>query len=287
MFIEYKISVITACYNNEKTIIDTIESILNQSYNNIELVIIDGNSTDKTVEIIKSFQKEFINSEVEYKWVSERDSGIYDAWNKALEISTGDWMVFIGADDFLKDKNTIENIIPYLNKAKKDEINFVYGKIEHINSKDKLVEVSGKPWVAQKDRFTYNMNIGYGGSFVNRSLFDIHGKFNDSFKIAGDYEFLLRELKDKNKDALFVNEIILVMREGGVSANLPNRLKVVKETKRARKINELTSFSKELFMWEMRVLFITYLSRIFGSSFAANIADFYRSILGKDKRWSN
>lgn len=287
VFNNSKISIVTACYNNQNTITDTIESVLNQTYSNVEFVVVDGSSKDNTVEIVRSFGEKFIEKKIDYKWISENDNGIYDAWNKALKMCTGDWMVFIGADDFLKDKNTLKNIVPYLKKAHEQEINFVYGKIEHINSKDELIEVSGKPWIKQKDRFTYNMNIGYGGSFVNRSLFEIHGDFNDSFKIAGDYEFLLRELKNKKKDAFFVNDVILVMREGGVSANLPNRIKVVRETKRARKVNGITAFSKELLQWEIRVKVITYLSKIFGNNFAANIADFYRGILGKDKRWSN
>lgn len=282
-----KISVITSTFNNEKTITDTINSILNQTYSNIEFILIDGDSKDETVNIIKSYENEFIDKGRIYRWISEPDNGIYDAWNKGLKMSTGDWFVFIGADDYLKDPFVYENIIPDLISAKEKNINFVYGKIEHINFNGIITEISGKPWLTQKKRFTYSMNVGYGGSFLNKSLFEVNGNFNELFKIAGDYEFLLREFKNPEKDALFVDKILLVMREGGVSANLENRIKVLRESQKARKINGLTSFSRELMFWEVRILIITLLSRLFGNSFAAKVADIYRNVLGKDKRWSD
>ncbi|GAA4109754.1 glycosyltransferase family 2 protein [Aquimarina addita] len=276
-----KISVITSVYNGEEYLEQTILSVLDQSYNNIEYIVVDGNSTDRSPEIIKKYGERL------KFWVSEPDTGIYNAWNKALKHVSGEWIVFIGADDYWKNPDVITTMIPYLKDAENKKIKYVYGKIEHITLQGKLVEVSGKPWVEQKSRFTYIMNIGHSGSFHHASLFEMHGQFNDSFKITGDYEFLLREFKNPDNDALFVNETTLSMREGGVSASLDNRYKVVKESKKARKLNGITSFSKELAIWEIRILFITVLSSIFGQSFAAKTADLYRKILGKEKRWSN
>jgi len=276
-----KISIITSVYNGENYLEQTVLSVLNQSYDNIEYIIIDGNSTDKSPDIIKKHEERL------KFWVSEPDKGIYNAWNKALKHISGDWIVFIGADDYWKNSEVIANMVPYLNEAEYNKTHYVYGKIEHITPQGKLVEVSGKPWIEQKSRFTYIMNIGHSGSFHHKTLFETHGQFDDSFKITGDYEFLLREFKNPDKDALFVNETTLSMREGGVSASLKNRYKVVKESKKARKLNKITSFSKELAVWEIRILFITVLSSIFGHSFATKVADLYRKILGKEKRWSN
>jgi glycosyltransferase involved in cell wall biosynthesis len=281
-----KISVITSTFNSGKTLLETINSILNQSYSNIEYIIVDGNSKDNTVEILKNSEDRFVKKGIEFKWISELDTGIYNAWNKALKMVEGDWLVFIGSDDYFKSNTIFEEMIPFLNQSEKNNCNYVYGQIEHVNEKGERIELAGKPWSQQKERFTYTMNIGHSGCFHHKNLFINHGEFNDSFKIAGDYEFLLREFKDKSKKALFVEKILIVMREGGVSATLRNRLLLVKENYKARRLNNITSFSKELFYWEIRVRFILLISKIFGNKTAAKIADIYRIILGKEKRWS-
>ena len=90
------VSIITSTYNCESTLKDTVNSILNQTYTNLEYIIIDGNSSDSTVDLIKSFEKDFKIKEIKYSWVSESDRGIYDAWNKGIKMATGDWIVFIG-----------------------------------------------------------------------------------------------------------------------------------------------------------------------------------------------
>lgn len=281
-----KISIITSTYNSGKTLKDTINSILEQSYSNIEYIVVDGKSTDNTVEIIQSYEAVFKEKGIPLKWKSESDTGIYNAWNKALKMVTGHWIVFIGSDDYFNDKTILEQVLPALNEALIVNRKFVYGKIEHVNQLKQKIEESGKPWSEQKKRFTYTMNIGHTGSFHHKSLFEEHGNFNETFKIVGDYEFLLREFKNPKNDAHFLNKLLVVMREGGVSANLKNRLTLVKENQKARKLNGITSFSKELFFWEIRIRVVLFLSKIFGDNFAAKLADLYRKFLGKEKRWS-
>jgi glycosyltransferase involved in cell wall biosynthesis len=281
-----KISIVTSTYNSSKTLKDTIDSVLNQSYKNIEYIIIDGDSTDNTVEIIKTQAVKFKEKNRFFTWLSEPDTGIYNAWNKALNLVSGDWIVFIGSDDYFVNNTVIEKTIPVLSKVLNNNIRFIYGKIEHVNKQKLKIEVSGKSWEEQKKRFTYTMNIGHTGSFHHNSLFEDHGEFNETFKIVGDYEFLLRELKDPERDAFFLNSFLVVMREGGVSASLKNRLTLVKENQKARKLNGITSFSKELFFWEIRVRVILFFSKLFGENFASKLADFYRKLSGKEKRWS-
>lgn len=281
------ISIITACFNNENTINDTIESILNQTYTNLAYILVDGSSSDSTVSIIKSYERKFQEKKIQYKWISEPDNGIYDAWNKGLERATGDWIVFIGGDDYFKSNSSIQETVPFLNRYRESNCNFFYGKIEHINKNGGLVEISGKPWQNQKNKFKKMMNIGHSGSFHHKSLFSIHGNFDSTFQIAGDFEFLLREFKNQANNAYFVNKILIVMREGGISATLSNRLVLIKESRKARKLNGLTNFSKELFFWELKVRVILLLKFFFGQYFASLIADYYRKIfLGKQKRWN-
>lgn len=281
-----KISIITSTFNSDKTLRDTIESVLNQTYHNLEYIIVDGNSTDTTVKIIKSFEELFKEKKIEFKWISEPDTGIFNAWNKALKMISGEWVVFIGSDDYFKRNTTLEEIIPNLKIALEQNCRFVYGKIEHVNSLKQKIEETGKPWIEQKKRFTFTMNIGHSGSFQHKSLFEDYGEFNESFKIVGDYEFLLRELKNTENNAFYLDITVIVMREGGVSANLKNRLTLVQENKKARRLNGITSFSKELFFWEIRIRVILFFSKLFGESFAAKLADLHRKILGKEKRWS-
>jgi len=281
------ISIITVCFNSASTIKDTIESVLNQTHQNIEYILIDGNSDDDTVSIIESYQKRFQQKGITYKWISEPDNGIYDAMNKGVLLVNGEWIVYIGSDDYYKNNTVIENAIPKLIEANSNSIKYVYGKIEHINQNNELVEISGKPWEEQRERFSYIMNINHSGCFHHKTLFSTHGKFNTTFKIAGDYELLLRELKNPSKRAFFINSVLIVMREGGVSGRLSNRLMVVTETQRARKENHIYTFSKELFFWKVRVRIIHLISVIFGDRLSSILADFYRkTILGKQKRWS-
>ena len=281
------ISIITSTYNSAKTLNDTLVSVLNQTYSNIEYIIVDGASTDGTVEILKAQQQQFKNNNIRFKWISEPDTGIYNAWNKALKMIAGDWVVFIGSDDYFKNNTVFEEMLPFLNQSEENGCNYVYGKIEHVDKNEQLIEVAGKPWSLQKKRFTYTMNLGHSGCFHHKNLFTKHGNFDDSFKIVGDYEFLLREFKTPNNNAFFVDKSLIIMREGGVSASLDNRLTIVKENHKARKLNGITAFSKELFFWELRVRGIVFITKIFGVDFAAKAADFYRKVfLKKQKRWS-
>jgi glycosyltransferase involved in cell wall biosynthesis len=241
------ITIITSTFNSASTLRDTIDSIISQTYQNIEYIIIDGGSTDDTLDIIKSYKEAFEEKNFSFKWKSESDTGIYNAWNKALQMVTGDWIVFIGSDDYFKSNILIKEMIPSLNLSQNQNCKFVYGKTEHISLNNKLIEVVGKPWNIQKKRFTYIMNLGHSGCFHHINLFKKHGNFDETFKIAGDYEFLLREFKNSENNAFFVEKTLVVMREGGVSASLKNRLTLVKENQKARKLNGVTAFSRELF----------------------------------------
>lgn len=281
------LSIITSTFNSDETLDETILSVLNQTYQNIEYIIIDGNSSDNTVSIIKKSERKFKEKNIPFFWISEPDKGIYDAWNKGLKKVSGEWIGFIGSDDYFKDNNVLSNMQLYLVKAKEENCNYVYGKIEHVSKTKELIEVTGDSWNKQKRRFLFTMNLPHTGCLHHKSLFEKHGNFNASFKIVGDYEFLIREFKDNKNNAFFVNRVITVMREGGVSASLKNRKIIVKENHKARKLNGITTFSRELFFWDLRVKVITIITKIFGENFAAKSADIYRKlILRKDKRWS-
>jgi len=226
------ISVIVAVYNGAKTLQRCIDSVSNQTYLNKELIIIDGGSTDGTIDILTTN-----NDKIAY-WKSEPDNGIYNAWNKALDHVSGDWICFLGSDDYLWKKSVFEEIMPDMIKAESQGIRMVYGQVARVTGDDEIGCVDGFSW-----EYTWRSIIIDGictfthqGMFHHRSLFELYGKFDESFKIAGDYELLIRAFKDGG-DAYFINGLIVAgMQTGGITSNC---IKLVKETARARQNNRL------------------------------------------------
>ena len=276
------ISVITAVYNGEKYLSQCIESVLNQTYEPLEYLLIDGGSSDGTLEIIKKYE-----DKIDF-WISEKDKGIYEAWNKAIQQASGDWLCFIGSDDFFSKINSIETIVPSLIKANKKQIRYVYCKTNFISeSRNELINVLGEPWEKCKFKLRKIMCIPHVGSFHHKSLFLDHGYFNEEFKVGGDYEFLLREFKDINNNALFIDDLPLVcMRSGGISASLDKLPLLISEVKKARKMNEINDFSAEIFFWYVRVKLYFWLEKMLGRKNSVSIVNFIRYLRGNQNMWS-
>ena len=226
------ISVIVAVYNGAKTLQRCIDSVSDQTYLNKELIIIDGGSTDGTIEIIKSNQ-----DKIAY-WKSEPDNGIYHAWNKALGHTTGDWICFLGSDDYLWRNSVFEEIRPHMIKAESQGIRMVYGQVARVTEDDEISCIDGFSW-ENTWRSIIIDGIGsftHQGMFHHRSIFELYGMFDESFKIAGDYELLIRVFKEGG-NAIFVDGLIVAgMQVGGITANC---IKLVKENAKARKNNRL------------------------------------------------
>jgi len=226
------ISVIVAVYNGAKTLQRCIDSVSNQTYLNKELIIIDGCSTDGTIDILMTN-----NDKIAY-WKSEPDNGIYHAWNKALGHASGDWICFLGSDDYLWRRSVFEEIMPHMIKAESQGIRMVYGQVARVTEDDEISCVDGYSW-----EYTWRSIIIDGictfthqGMFHHRSLFELYGRFDESFQIAGDYELLIRAFKEGG-DAYFINGLIVAgMQTGGITSNC---IKLVKETARARQNNRL------------------------------------------------
>lgn len=223
-----KFTIITAAFNCEKTINRTLESLLKQTNLNFEYIIIDGNSTDETLKIIKSYEEEFNNKAIPFSWVSEEDSGIYDAWNKGLKLANGDWVSFLGSDDYYLE-NALETYDKLLSNNSED-LDWVYSNVrfEGENNNSRVLD---SVWSWKQFRRNINITPAHVGSFHNKQYFKNHGVFDVSYKIAGDYEMLLRA-----KDKLRTNKaekITAVMSSGGVSNNMIR--KVFKETFRAKR----------------------------------------------------
>lgn len=206
------ISIVIATYNAEEFLATAIQSVINQTYQNYELIVIDGGSKDKTQSIIEQNRPHITYT------VSERDNGIYDAWNKGVKAAKGDWIAFIGADDSLQ-PDALEKYADYISKNG-SQWDIISSKGELIErSSEKVVGHIGLPWNWEVSRRW--MIIAHPGSLHSRRMFNTYGYFNTDLKIVGDFEMLLRA-KDKLK-AGFMDLITIRIREGGVSDGVKAR----------------------------------------------------------------
>jgi glycosyltransferase involved in cell wall biosynthesis len=226
------ISVVIAVRNGALTLQRCLDSVFAQSGSTVELVVIDGASSDGTQDII-----ELNRTSVAYS-VSESDTGVSDAWNKALEHVRGDWVIFLGADDVLRDPEVMRRAADRLAAAGTTRV--VYGRVEVMDSDGTVRHTIGRPWSDARRDFMTRMSIPHQGTFHHRSLFEEHGRFDTSFRIVGDYEFLLRELI--TNDALYIPDLIITqMGAGGLSDRPETREIMAREFFRARQMHGLVT----------------------------------------------
>lgn len=201
------ISIIIATYNAEKYIERCLESIIPQKSDEIELIIVDGASTDNTLNILNQ-NKERIDV-----IISEPDKGLYDAWNKGIKIAKGQWIQFIGSDDIIT-SNALESYLKYLkNNEGSNQLDYISAYGDLVDSDGKLIQKYGSPY--SWNIFKHYMNVSHGSSLHNRDLFREIGLYNLDYKICGDYELLLR--KKENLKTAYLNENIIKMQIGGMS----------------------------------------------------------------------
>lgn len=212
------ISIVISVLNGAETLAACLDSILNQSHDLWEILLVDGGSTDGTLDIIDKYRGRLNYS------ISEPDSGIYNAWNKALSMVRGDWVCFIGCDDTFAAKDSLKQLADF---AQFPTVNYVSGMTS-------LVNANGRQFKAEGVAFNSNdlgkgMKFCHPGSLHHVSLFHEHGLFNEQFKIAGDYEFFLR-CRNFIRPA-FAPFPVVLMGAGGMSNS--QQLRVFVESYRA------------------------------------------------------
>ena len=204
-----KVSIITVCYNSEKYIKSAIDSVLNQSYQNIEYIIIDGDSKDNTVNIINSYGSRIT------KFISEPDKGIYDAMNKGLKIATGNLVGILNSDDFYFDNTIIENVVREINEKKTDslfaDIIYVYPE----NTDRHVRYWRAKPF--KSGSFQKGWHPGHPAFFVKRDAYLKYGYFLVEFTLAADFELMLRFIERFKISTVYLPKPLVKMRLGGAS----------------------------------------------------------------------
>lgn len=235
------ISLITATFNVATTISSTLESVLAQSYAPIEHIIIDGKSTDSTLEIIESYRLRYESKGITLRVVSERDSGLYDAMNKGLSLANGDVVGFLNADDFLASKNVIALVAWGFAKPTHD-IQIIYADVEYVNENLQTIRtLNGK--ILSKNAFRLGFHPAHPSFYAKKELFLRYGGFKLKYKIASDYELMLRFLQKYHLKSLYIQECFVKMRIGGVSnASLKNILRANKECFESWQDNQLSTF---------------------------------------------
>lgn len=209
MIEDIRVSIITACYNNEKTITKTLESLVQQDYSNLELIVVDGLSKDKTLSIVRNYENRIREKFLDFKIISEKDNGIADAWNKGLNNSTGEIIFFLNSDDWIN-IDTITKAVKSLGN-KKNAI--LYGICDRYDINERFIESYQKKFF--KYREIWNFGFSFTTCFVPRNIYVKVGGFNNDYRIAIDSEFLIRCVK-ANVDFIRGNHVVN-MRLGGVS----------------------------------------------------------------------
>lgn len=272
------ITVVIAVYNGQSTLQQCLDSVKQQSYKNVELVVIDGGSTDGTVDLLVTN-----TARLDY-WISEPDKGIYNAWNKALAKASGDWICFLGADDYFYNLQVLESMAAHLIEIPWD-VRVVYGQIMLLGQNDRPMFLLGQPWSNIQDRFKWDMCIPHPAVLHRCSLFEKNGHFDESYRIAGDYELLLRELKEHR--AVFVPGVVMTgMRQGGASSTPANTLLTLREVRRAQISAGLLWPRPGWLMAMTRARFRIFLWGLLGERFTRKLLDIGRRLLGMPAYWT-
>jgi glycosyltransferase involved in cell wall biosynthesis len=207
-----KVSIITICFNAEKTIAQTIQSVLNQQYENLEYIIIDGASKDSTNKIIETYKQSLS------KVISEPDKGLYDAFNKGLNQVTGDIVGILNADDFYPHSSVITNVVALFKSNPEAEAISTSVKIfkhnQFIQPFRTYHAKSFKPW-----QFRIGIQPPHPGFFITANALSKVGKYNEAYRISGDFDWLLRAIWVNKIKIAYSNLVTVFMRDGGLSAS--------------------------------------------------------------------
>lgn len=207
-----KISIITSTYNSEKTVKDTFDSILNQTYKDIELLVIDGKSKDNTLEIVRQYEKKF---QGRLKYISESDKGIYDAMNKGIRMATGDVVGILNSDDLYMDNKVLEDIA---NTFIHENIDAVYGNLIFVEENDTTKVV--RTWKGSQykpESFLNGWHPAHPTFYVRREVYEKYGVFDISFNVSADFELMLRFIEKHRISNLYLDRTLIRMRMGGES----------------------------------------------------------------------
>ena len=227
-----KVSIITVTYNSAQTLVDAMKSVLEQTYHDIEYIIVDGASTDSTIDIIRQYELQFKNR---LKWISEKDDGIYDAMNKGIQLATGDVVGILNSDDYFTSSDVIARMVA----AFRDGADAVYGDVHFIHD--------GEPnkcirYYSSKHFRPFWLRFGFMPAhpsfYCRRGVYERAGYYKTDYAIGSDYEMMVRLFKVHHINARYIPMDFVTMRTGGASTrNVQSRLVLLKDDVRGCREN--------------------------------------------------
>jgi glycosyltransferase involved in cell wall biosynthesis len=229
-----KISLITITYNSAQTLKDTLTSVLEQSYADIEYILVDGASKDDTVAMIKAFEPKF-NGRM--KWISEPDKGLYDAMDKGIRMATGDVIGILNSDDFFTSKEILAKVAKAFEQDA--QLDAVYGDVHFVNPDDlkKCIRYYSSK-VFKRSLMRLGFMPAHPSFYLKKECFDKYGVYKTDYQIAADFEFLLRVIYKENVKTQYLPIDMVTMRTGGASTSgIESHLKIMKEHLRAFREN--------------------------------------------------
>lgn len=242
-----KVSIITVAFNAEKTIEDTIKSVLSQDYDNLEYIVIDGNSSDGTLQVVNQYKSGIQTI------ISEPDKGIYDGMNKGVNYATGDIIGILNADDFYTHGEVISKIVA---QVQKDNADAIYANLKYVDAED-TTKIKRK-WVSgafKRKKFLNGWMPPHPTFFLKKEKYDQFGGYSTELKSAADYELMLRMLYKNEVKTTYLNDFIISMRVGGVSnSSVKNRVNANKEDRKAWEMNKLKPKFYTIFVKPIRKL---------------------------------
>ena len=238
-----KISLITATYNSAETLRDTLQSVLNQTFKDIDYIIVDGNSKDNTMDIVKEFEPLF---EGRLRWVSEPDKGIYDAMNKGVKMVQGDVVGILNSDDFFASNDILEKVNAVF--TENPAIDGVYADVRYVdwNDTSKTVRMfSGKDF--KREKLCWGKMPPHPSFYVKRKCYDKFGLYSLDYPICADYDMFVKMIWIGNINTLYINDVFVNMRSGGTSSNgIKVHRKIMRERMRCvREHNMPSNFFKQ------------------------------------------
>jgi glycosyltransferase involved in cell wall biosynthesis len=270
------VSVVIGVKNGAAALQRCVDSIAAQDWTSRETIVIDSASTDGTRELVEANAR----AGKVTRYVSEPDRGLYEAWNKALRLARGDWICFLGCDDRFHEPESLRHLV----EGASSEARVVYGRLNLVTPSGVVAETLGRPWTEARPAFLAGIMIPHPGTLHHRSLFEEHGYFDESYRIAGDYDMLLRELLEHAP--LFVDRLVVDMRFGGMSSKPGAIAGNLREIQRARERHGLAGTPARLRLAIAAAWLGDQIRSLLGDRAYGWCADVYRVARGKSRIWT-
>lgn len=227
-----KISIVTATYNSEKTLEETMLSVLSQNHKDFEHIIVDGASKDSTMEIVKKYEEKY---EGKLKYISEPDKGIYDAMNKGIMMATGDIIGLLNSDDKYANDTVLKTISETVEKNNCDGI---HGNLLYMD--EETMTKPKRKWITKSTNIKTGNITAHPTLYIKKEVYDKLGLYNLKYKVVADYDFMVKLLLNKDIKLVHINEYLIHMRLGGASSNgLKGYIYNLKESYKVLKDNNI------------------------------------------------